>query len=341
MPHRTDKEDLLKFEELKYELPLFVRKYFDARQVRLSVKTMISYAYDFILFFRYLTENNPSYKEYKITQFKPEDMANLTVEDMDEFLSWQRKTCTSVKTLYRRLSSISSLYDFMIKRDYILCKNPVSLVEREKPTKKPIIRLEKDETLSFKYSIKTGYGFTDKQIERNHHSARDYAIFTVLLNEGLRVSELVGINVQDLNLDKHTVTILRKGGNTQEIYLSDQSTEALYNYLKERPTYLTEETKDEKALFLSQKHRRMTTRNVELMCKKYMHVSNPSKEEIISPHKLRATFATDFYEEEPNILLLKEKMGHSNIQTTTLYADLDKKEMERTRNIIEESRNKE
>ena len=341
MPYKSTLEDTIKLEDLKAELPPFVKQYFDSRQMRLSLKTMISYAYDFLLFFRFLSEVNPAFEKKSTVHFTIADLGLLSVEDMEEFMSWQRKTCESNTTINRRLSSVSSLYDYLIKRDYLVMKNPVSLIDREKRVKKPIIHLEKDETLALKYAIKTGYGFNDNQVEKNKHSERDYAIFTIFLNEGLRVSELVNINVSDVNLDKHIVRILRKGGNSQDIYLSDQSSEALYEYLKVRSKYLTKETESEKALFVSQKHSRMSVRNVELMCKKYMNMSNPEKAEIISPHKLRATFATDFYEEEPNMLLLKEKMGHSNIQTTTLYADLDKKQLENTRNVIERARNKE
>lgn len=341
MPYKSTFEDSQKLKELKADLPAFVRAYFDSRQMRLSLKTMISYAYDYLLFFRFLSECNPAFKDKGTKDYVIEDLGQLKVEDMEEYMSWQRKTCESNTTINRRLSSVSSLYDYLIKRDYLLMKNPVSLIDREKRVKKPIIHLEKDETLAFKHVIRSGYDFRDSTVEKNKHSERDYAIFTIFLNEGLRVSELVNINVSDVNLDKHVVRILRKGGNSQDIYLSDQSSEALYEYLKVRSKYLTEETKDEKALFVSQKHSRMSVRNVELMCKKYISMSNPEKTEIISPHKLRATFATDFYEEEPNMLLLKEKMGHSNIQTTTLYADLDKKQLENTRNVIEKARNKE
>ncbi|MBR5356434.1 MAG: site-specific integrase, partial [Lachnospiraceae bacterium] len=132
MPYKSTLEDSEKLSELKLGLPIFVRNYFDSRQMRLSLKTMISCAYDFQLFFRYLKENNPAFSEKPIVNFSIEDLGKLSVEDMEEFMSWQRRTCESNTTINRRLSSVSSLYDYLIKRDYLLMKNPVSLIDREK-----------------------------------------------------------------------------------------------------------------------------------------------------------------------------------------------------------------
>lgn len=339
MPHSSIEADKEKFNSLTKDFPSFIKSYFNVRQIRLGYKTMISYAYDYHIFIDFLKENNPMLKDIPTKDFTVEMFAQITLDDVEEFISYLKRTCDKNSSVYRRLSSLSSLFTFLQKKDFIE-KNPFLLVDREKKNKHKIIRLENDETLSLKYSIKTGYGFTDSQIMRNHHNIRDYAMFTVLLNEGLRVSELINIDIMDLDLLHKNVGVVRKGGDYEKVFLSDESIKALTEYLSIRNSYLTEETKEETALFLSQAHRRMSVRNVEVLLKKYMHVSNPSKEEIIHVHSLRATFATDFYEESSDLMLLRDKMGHKSIQTTTIYADVNEKNLEKSRNIIEKSRNR-
>lgn len=338
MPYDSTLKDKEQFEYIIKDFPSFIKGYFRTREIRLGYKTMISYAYDYKLFMDFLKDRNPLVKNTPYQNFSVATFTQITVEDVEEFIAYLKKTCKKNTSVYRRLSSLSSLYTYMQKRELIE-KNPFLLIDREKRHKKEVIRLEKDETLKLKYSIETGFGFTDNQIVRNHHNTRDYAIFSVLLNEGLRVSELVNINVEDLDLSLCTVGIIRKGGDFETIYLSDESINALRQYLDIRSRYLTEETKNENALFLSQAHRRMSVRNVEVLLKKYMRVSNPSKEKIIHVHNLRSTFATDFYEESLDIMLLKQKMGHKSIETTTIYTDTSKKSMEQSRNIITKSRN--
>ena len=339
MPYDTSTKDKQQFELIISDFPSFIKGYFRTREIRLGYKTMISYAYDYNVFIDFLKKNNPSLKDKPTCQIGIEDFTKITVEDVEEFIAYLKLTCKKNTSVYRRLSSLSSLYTYLQKRDLIE-KNPFLLIDREKRKKKEVIRLETDETLALKYSIKTGYGFTDKQVERNKHNTRDYAIFSVLLNEGLRVSELININVDDLDLQRNSVGIIRKGGDFETIYLSDESLDAITDYLDIRDKYLTEETKEEKALFLSQAHKRMSVRNVELLLKKYMRVSNPSKEQAIHVHSLRATFATDFYSETSDIMLLKQKMGHKSIETTTIYTDVEKKKMENSRNVITKARNR-
>ena len=147
-----------------------------------------------------------------------------------------------------------------------------------------------------------------------------YSIF-LFLDTGLRVSELASINVKDLSLDDYSVVVQRKGRNKiQMIYYSDESAEYITDYLNERKARRLIYHGDD-PLFISNRGTRISVREIQLMLKKYVAAALPEKAQSISPHKLRSSFAMEFYRStDKDILTLQKRMGHKSIMTTNIYA---------------------
>ena len=144
-------------------------------------------------------------------------------------------------------------------------------------------------------------------------------MLTLFLGTGIRISECVGLNVSDVDLENKAFTVTRKGGKQAVLYFGDEVQEALAAYLEER--FSDENNSDnEPALFLSLQKKRISTRAVEDLVKKYSRIVTPLKH--ITPHKLRSTFGTNLYRETGDIYVVAEVLGHNDVNTTKKhYAD--------------------
>lgn len=337
--HTNKKKQSEKLEILLKKLPDFCDSYMKARALKISLSTSISYANDFLTFFYFLIRKNHYYHNYKPKDFKISDLNGLTVEDIDAFIQDQQQNNNVKTSIYRRLSAISTLYDYLLKRR-LVSHNPVTLVERKKENKKPVIHLEDDESERFLATISTGTGLTNREKSRTPILIRDMAIFVMFLNNGFRISELQSIDIKDINFDGHYVGIIRKGGDYQRIYLADTTEDIIKRYLNIRKEFIKEDMlpEDKDALFLSQKGNRISVRQIQTLTKKYLGKSVPEKMDIITPHKLRSTFAMDYYAITQDVLSLQKILGHSNIQTTNIYAQATENSIRDTRNVIERKR---
>lgn len=331
-----------KLDAILKELPDFCRTYFIGRENRLSEVTAVSYAYNLQMFFAYLHENNSYFGSREIKTYRLDDLEKLDSGDIEEFLHWMRyhtgkdgREChNSEMTIQHYISAISALYKYFVKRD-LLPRNPVDAIDRAKRVKKKVIRLEGDEKSDFRKVVDSGEGLTGRQaVFHEKNRERDMAIYEVFLTTGMRISELVGINLTDVDLKAHTIGITRKGSNFQLIYISDRCTELLSQYLAVREKYRPD--RDEPALFLSNRGKRISVRSVELMTKKYVSVALPQKTDRITPHKLRSTYATDMLRRTGDLELVSELLGHSNIATTQIYARYDDRKHEDMRNVIDD-----
>lgn len=330
----------IRLNKLLDEMPDFCRAYFIGRENRLSEVTAFSYASNLHVFFDYLHRNNRYFGDREIRNFTLDDMMKLSTEDIEEFLHWMRYHeidgivyRNSQATLNHYISAISGLYSYYIKRHH-LTFNPVDAIDRSKMKKKKIVRLENDEKDRFLDAAQYGTGLSRRQqFYHEKNRERDYAILTLFLDTGIRVSELVGINVNDLSFEKHAVSIIRKGGNQQYIYFSDQTEQILRDYLDVRHMY--HPVDDEDALFLSKLGKRLSTQSIQVMVKKYASSALPDKMDKITPHKLRSTFATDMLRATGDIKLVSEQLGHSNLNTTTIYAEHDEKRRMDARNYLQ------
>ena len=148
----------------------------------------------------------------------------------------------------------------------------------------------------------------------------------------MRVSELQGINLHDIDFDNCSIIITRKGGNISTIYFSDEAKEPLYEYYMYRKNI--EGVSGADALFTSAQGVRLSVRAIEKLVKKYATATLPGKGNHISPHKMRSSFAMTFYEETKDILALQRKLGHKSIAVTNIYAKATDEKMKETRNVL-------
>lgn len=164
-------------------------------------------------------------------------------------------------------------------------------------------------------AVSLGEGFgKNQQAYISKTKNRDLAILMMFLGTGIRVSELVGLDLDHIELASNSFMVTRKGGNQTVLYFPDTVSKCLETYLKERKEIETLPG-HEYALFLSLQRRRITQRAVENLVKKYALLGAPLKKKL-SPHKLRSTFGTNLYQETGDIYLVADTLGHADVNTT-------------------------
>ena len=283
--------------------------------------TRYAYASDLKLFFGFLTDELPRYAGKRVVDLTVEDIGKVSSRDIYMYLDYlglYYKDDVQVSNAelgkMRKISSLRSFYKFLYKNGYIDA-DPASLVDLPKRHQKPIIRLEIDEVARMLDLVESGEKLTERQKKYNAHTkSRDLAILTLFLGTGIRVSELVGINIDDVDFSINGFLVTRKGGNQAILYFPDEVAEVLREYLKLRKT-LEAQPGHEDALFLSLQNRRISVRAVQMMVKKYAMQAAPLKKHL-SPHKLRSTFGTNLYHETGDIYLVADVLGHSDVNTT-------------------------
>lgn len=326
---QEDRQNVLKLRELTEDLPSYVNDYFRGIDTRTTSRTRIAYAYDLRVFFKYLHENNPIFKNREMREISLEDLEKLKPIDIEEYLDYIKLYSSSdqidrsneVSSIKRKLASLRSFYRYFYQKEAIHY-NPVALVQMPKLREKNIVRLDADEVVELLNHVENGEQLTKKQ--RSFHEktkVRDLAMMTLLLGTGIRVSECVGLNIQDVDFKNGGISIFRKGGKEVTVYFGEEVENALKAYLSERNAIIPE-SGHEYALFLSSQKKRMTTRTVENMVKKYTRTVTTAKN--ITPHKLRSTYGTTLYKETGDIYLVADVLGHSDVNTTKKhYAAID------------------
>ena len=312
-------------------LPAFAKDYFRAVEPTTSARTRISYAYDIRVFFHFLMENNPVYKNYTIDQFTLHDLERLEPIDIEEYQEYlkvyendEKKQITNTeKGLARKMSALRSFYGYFYKRQAI-SKNPTLLVDMPKLHEKAIIRLDTDEVAKLlDYVEHGGDNLTgQRKVYYEKTKNRDLAILTLLLGTGIRVSECVGLDLQDVDFKNNGIKVTRKGGNEMVVYFGDEVENALKTYMYTTRKATLPLPGHENALFLSTQRKRMGVQAVENMVKKYAREVTPNKK--ITPHKLRSTYGTALYKETGDIYLVADVLGHKDVNTTKKhYAAID------------------
>lgn len=323
-------ENTLHLREILSELPPFVRDYFRAAEPTTSSKTRISYAYDLRIFFNYLIEKNPVYKSYAAKDFKLTDLDRLMPVDIEEYQEYlkvydidKRLMTNTEKGLARKMSSLRSFYNYYFKHQLIKT-NPAQQVSMPKLHEKAIIRLDVDEVaLLLDFIENCGDELRgQKKVYYEKTKYRDLALITLLLGTGIRVSECVGLDLNDVDFKNNSLKVTRKGGNQMYVYFGDEVEAALYDYLNITRKAMIPLSGHENALFLSMQRKRLSVRSVEDLVKKYTEQVTPNKH--ITPHKLRSTYGTNLYKETGDIYLVADVLGHKDINTTRKhYAAID------------------
>lgn len=289
------------------QLPDCAKLYF--RELRTSGKseqTVYQYAHDIKGFFDYL-KFQPSYKDIDLNTLSIGDILNnLSKEDLLEYIEQYSNKEESYRA--RKISSLKSFYTYYFENEFIE-SNKASLLKSTLIHDKNILILETGE-------IDRLIEATEASSDTEHKELlgqRDKVIISLLASTGIRVSELVGLDISDVDFVKSSIKIVRKGGNEAEIYLSDKIETMLYEYINgTRQTIL--ENSNCPALFVTQNKKRMKQRNVETLISKYAKKAGITKK--VTPHTLRRSCGSYLYNENRDIYQVAELLGHRSVETT-------------------------
>ena len=326
---QKDVENILRLREVLSTLPPFCRDYFRAIDTTTTTKTRISYAYDIRIFFQFLLDENPAFKDYKMTDFTVDVLDQIKALDLEEYQEYLKVYQAGDKTetngergIKRKISALRSFYAYYYRREMIET-NPTVLIDVPKIHDKSIIRLDTDEVaLLLDYIEHCGDQLTgQKRVYYEKNKERDLAIVTLLLGTGIRVSECVGLDIEDVDFKNNGIKVTRKGGNEMVVYFGPEVEKALKRYLEVRENIIPLEG-HEHALFYSAQRRRIGVQAIENLVKKYAQQITTTKK--ITPHKLRSTYGTALYQETGDIYLVADVLGHKDVNTTKKhYAAID------------------
>lgn len=338
---QEDIENTKRIRGILKELPPFCTDFFRGIEPRTSARTRLAYAYDLKTFFDFLKQANPELKSKKLRDLPLSLLDEIKLMDLEEYMEYLKCYSTEKREdlmntergIMRKISTVKSFYNYFYRTERIQ-NNPASLLQLPKIHEKEIIRLDVDEVARFLDEVEDGECLTEKQ--KAYHAKtklRDLAMMTLLLGTGLRVSECVGLNINDVDFRNGGLRIHRKGGKEVIVYFGAEVEYALQDYLSEREHIVPEEGSEE-ALFLSMQRKRINVRSVEKMVKKYAQLVTPLKK--ITPHKLRSTYGTNLYRETGDIYLVADVLGHSDVNTTKKhYAALEDERRRSARNKVQ------
>lgn len=329
----------IKLREMLLELPKFCMNYFRGIEHTTSSRTRIAYAYDLGVFFSFIKENNPAFRNAEIRDFKLSLLEEITIEDIEEYMEYLKfyskddsEHTNREVGIKRKLSSLKSFYNYFFCNN-LINENPPAKVRVPKLHEKEIVRLDVDEVARLLDEVESGDNLTASQ--KKYHKKtklRDTALLTLLLGTGMRVSECVGIDIDDIDFKNTGIKIRRKGGYETIIYFGDEVEKALKDYLAERMN-ISAEPGSENALFLSMQNKRLNVRSVENLVKKYAGLVTSLKK--ITPHKLRSTYGTNLYKETGDIYLVADVLGHKDVNTTRKhYAAIEDERRWKARNAV-------
>lgn len=277
-----------------------------------SKNTSKEYFYDLRTFFRFLkihnnlVDKNTNFEDISIDDITVKLLSKVTLSDLYEYMAYvNRNRGNTAASRARKVSSLKSFYKYLTTKENLFKNNPAKDLDSPKIGKSLPRHLDLESSFALLESA-------------NGVNKRDYCMLTLLLNCGLRVSELISINISDIK--KSTLTVIGKGNKERTIYLNEACINAINDYLAERPK---DKVKDRNALFLNKNKARIGARGVQLTVKKYLELAGLDTEKY-STHKLRHTAATLMYKHgNVDIRALQEILGHENLSTTEIYTHID------------------
>lgn len=286
-----------------------------------SKNTIAGYGYDLSVFFKFMkirrniVEPDTDVNEINIADIDEYTIRTITLSDLYAFLSYTANTLDNKnQARARKVACLRSFFKYLHGKAKVIDDNPTLDLEPPKINSRHPIYLTLDESKHLLASID------------GENKERDYAIITLFLNCGLRLSELVGIDINRINND--ILTVIGKGDKERTVYLNNACLKAINAYKKVRPT---NNVKDKNALFVSERKQRISKRTVQYLVKRYIGASDLDTERY-STHKLRHTAATLMYKYgNVDIRALQHILGHENISTTQIYTHIDD---DRLRNAV-------
>ncbi len=320
------REQLIKLKELLRMLPDCAREYIHSKEMSSQTSSLISYCYDLLAFFMYLKEASHYYDKYEVCDFRLDDLENISSEDIYEYMRYLKFNIGEVnhenenRAIARKMAPLRGMYRFHLKNEHIK-RDPTAQVDLPKYKKdKNIIRMNNYEVLSVLESVRNAEFQTMSEHQKVYAlktKQRDFAILTLMLGTGIRVSECRGLDLDDIDFIVNSLTIVRKGGGQDLIYFGAPVAEALKDYVEGEREAIRPVEGHEKALFYSMQGRRISVDAIEKLVKKYAMIAIPTKK--ITPHKLRSTYGTALYRETGDIRLVADVLGHENVNTTIDY----------------------
>lgn len=317
---QVNKENIEKMRAVLQELPKFCKQFFRGIENTTSTRTRLGYALDLRIFFEFIQQNNNALRRTPIREYPLSLLDQLGREDIEEYLDYlelyykdDKEYRNDERGKSRKLASLRSMYHYFYTSELIE-KDVAALVPMPKLHEKEIIRLDPDEVATLLDLVENGEELTET--EKRYHrvtKTRDLALLTLLLGTGIRVSECVGLNLNDVDFKNGGIRIVRKGDYEAVVYFGEEVEDALLDYWDER-THKTAATGHEDALFLSMQNKRISVRAVEKLVKKYASKVTSLKK--ITPHKLRSTYGTNLYRETGDIYLVADVLGHKDVNTT-------------------------
>ena len=363
VPFHVSKEQMLvdKLEASVKQLPEFCGPFFKelSRFENKATSTLLAYSNDLRIFFIWAKEYLPEYYDTELRDLPVDLLGKLKVSDIKSYMLdyvpcysstvkvsetsdgeeifKEFKRSNSKTTAARKLSTLKKFYHFYnnLSSDekYHIDNDPVSSIKQSKDIKQEIKYLNDKDTSAVFSCIESGDGLAGKSKKWNEKTRlRDKAIIALFLGTGIRVSELAGINIQDIDFDNNSIQVFRKEHRNDTVYMSDEVSSALLSYINDSRVQIFKPDKEnENALFLSFKHNRMSISAIERCVKKYTQIA--TGENGYSCHKLRDTFGTRIYAETGgNAKKVQTAMNHKSASTSLDYyvAAIEGKEKEDT-----------
>lgn len=333
------------------KLPDFVFDYIEVAYSGESVNTQIGYSIDIKIYLEYLKKFKYRSVE-SIEDFTPKQLGDVTLRDLNGFKAYlreyeseytdaegrviKRTRRNSVYGINRKLSGIRGLYLYLYKND-LIDHNITDKLDFKKIHQKMKRPLTTQDTINLIDVLYNGENYFTGRTRAAYlnRKQRDIALFITYLGTGCRVSELVNLNITDVDFDSSSFIVTRKGGDQQEIFMPLQAENEMLAYMEER--LKMENVKDEDALFISRNGKRITAQAVEKNLKSYCITAGITDPDKMRPHALRRTFACNMIADGVDIKMVAELMGHKNIEVThryyTQYAVEKRKEVMRNYEI--------
>lgn len=321
----------MSFLRCQKQSPEFLNNYLKYLGFILSyTKTTIDTTYyDLTVFFRYIKlkfHNETILNNITIEKFKEITISDITLADMNkvtsatiiDFIYFCNYTLNNeAKTRNKKLASVKGLFRYL-ETNNLIARNPVQEMKSAKIEK----RLPKY------LNINESKQLLSKTITSNmRYKIRNYTITCLFLNCGIRLSELIHIDIDDIKLDEQTIKIYGKGNKERIIYLDEACCEAITEYLKIRPN-IKKDNIDYDALFISSQNKRISKRTVQTIIDEEMKMAFNEDKNRMHTHTLRHSSASLMYNiNDTDILILKKILGHSSIAATEIYTHIDSKKL--------------
>ena len=319
----------LKSDDYKYGFPEILKDY-ASHTVAIkgnSEKTVCEYLLDLRTFFRFTIMkesgqdlSEEEFEKLSIKGISLDDIKKVTESTIIEYLMYANLSrSNSPTTKMRKLSSLRSFFSYVYSKKHLIDSNPTADIDSPKKAKTLPKYLTVDEAVHLLNTIRSD--------AESKTVVRDFAIITLFLNTGMRLSELVGLNLQSFDSNLTQVKVLGKGNKERVIYLNDSARRAVEDYIKIRLNHKYIRT-DDNAFFLSGREQRISAKTVQWMVYRYLNLAG-FKDKKLSVHKLRHTAATLMYQSgKVDIRILKDILGHEQLNTTQIYTHVVDRNLE-------------